>query len=270
MESATVQGMSVPKLGLGTYQLRGKACRGTVETALDLGYRHIDTAEYYENQAEIGDALAASSVPRDEVFLTTKIWRTNLAHDAVLRSARESVEKLGVEAVDLLLIHWPSRRVPVEETLGAMTQLQDEGFVRHIGVSNFSVDQLDDAVTKSKSSILTDQVRYHPYSERQSLLEYCIANDIVLTAYSPLAKGRVTDDETLREIGGRYGKTAPQVALRWLIQQENVVAIPKASSRTHLEENLAVFDFSLTASEMEAIFEMQGGLIRTVRDALGI
>lgn len=270
MEAATVRGVSIPKLGLGTYRLRGDTCRRTVETALDLGYRHIDTAEYYENQSAIGDAIATTDVPREELFLTTKVWRTNLAHDAVLRSARESVEKLGVETVDLLLIHWPSRRVPVEETLSAMNQLQDEGLVRHVGVSNFSVEQLDDARGESTAPILTDQVRYHPYSERQSLLEYCIVNDVVLTAYSPLAKGRVTDDDTLQAIGERYDKTPAQVALRWLVQQENVVAIPKASSRSHLEENLEIFDFSLSVSEMETVFDLQGGLLQTVRDALGI
>lgn len=270
MEAATVGGVSVPKLGLGTYRLRGDACRRAVEKALSLGYRHIDTAEYYENQAAIGDAIEASDVSRDELFLTTKVWRTNLSHEEVLRSARESVTKLGVETVDLLLIHWPSRRVPVGETLSAMNQLQDEGVVRHVGVSNFSVDQLDEARAESTAPILTDQVRYHPYSERQSLLEYCIAKDVVLTAYSPLAKGRVTDDETLQTIGERYEKTPAQVALRWLVQQENVVAIPKASSRSHLEENLDIFDFSLSVPEMETVFDLQGGLLQTVRDALGI
>ena len=270
MESASVRGVSVPKVGLGTYRLSGTTCRTAVEQAIDLGYRHIDTAEYYDNQAAIGEAIAASDVPREDLFLTTKVWRTNLAHDAVLRSTRESLEKLGLDIVDLLLIHWPSQSVPIEETLSAMNQLQDEGRVRHIGVSNFSVQQLDAARDASETPILTNQVRYHPYADKQDLLEYCLANDVLLTAYSPLAKGRVADDGTLAGIGDRYDKTAAQVALRWLVQQEHVVAIPKASGRPHLAENLNVFDFSLSVEEMETIFTLQGGLLQTVRDALGL
>jgi diketogulonate reductase-like aldo/keto reductase len=270
MEYVTAGDVRIPALGLGTYQLRGQACTDTVHTALELGYRHVDTAEYYDNQAAIGRALEATDVPREEVFLTTKIWRTNLAYEDALRSARESVAKLGVETVDLLLIHWPSRSVPTKETVRAMNELQAEGLVHHIGVSNFSVAQLEEAVDASETPIVANQVEYHPYEAQQDLLEFCIEEDVILTAYSPLAKGRVADDEVLQRIGERYDKSAAQVALRWLVQQEQVAAIPKASSRDHLRANLDVFDFTLGDDEMERVFELQGGLLARLRSLLGL
>ncbi|QSG08578.1 aldo/keto reductase [Halapricum desulfuricans] len=270
MESVTVQGTAVPMLGLGTYQLRGDACVQTVREAIEMGYRHIDTAEYYNNQREVGQGIAAADVDREDIFLTTKVWRSNLAHDDVLQSVQESLDKLGVETVDLLLIHWPSQSVPVGETLTAMEQLQTEGKVRHIGVSNFSVEQLREAMQVAESPVLTNQVKYHPFHSQAELVEFCIEHDVLLTAYSPLAKGDVVGNETLATIGERYGKSAAQVALRWLLQQEVVAAIPKAASRAHLEENMAVFDFELTDAEMERIFELQDGLIAALRDRLGL
>jgi len=250
MDYVTVDGTPVPALGLGTYQLQGQACRQTVSEALDIGYRHIDTAEYYDNQREVGDAIANANVARDEIFLTTKVWRSNLQYDQVLQSAHESLGKLGLEYVDLLLIHWPSRTVPVEETLDAMRQLHDDGKARHIGVSNFSVSQLQEARRVSDVPIFTNQVKYHPFNGQADLVDFCIENDVMLTAYSPLAKGKVVGDETLAAIGERYGKSASQVALRWLVQQDMVAAIPKASSREHLRENIDIFDFELTDEEM--------------------
>ena len=270
MEYETVGDVDVPALGLGTYQLRGEACVEAVGRALELGYRHVDTAEYYRNQPEVGEAVAESDVDRDELFLTTKVWRTNLTHDGVLRSADESLRKLGVDYVDLLLIHWPSRSVPTEETIRAMNRLQEDGSVRHVGVSNFSVGQLREAMAASETPILTDQVQYHPYQDRGDLLEFCIENDVLLTAYSPLAKGRIAADDTLREIGTRYDKTAAQVALRWLVQQDHVAAIPKASSEAHLRDNLAIFDFELSNDEMERVFDLHGGLVERLRSALGL
>jgi diketogulonate reductase-like aldo/keto reductase len=270
MEYVTVQDEEVPALGLGTYQLRGKTCVETVRDALEIGYRHIDTAEYYDNQREVGEAIADASVDRDEVFLTTKVWRSNLQHDQVLRSARESLDKLGLEYVDLLLIHWPSRTVPVAETLDAMTKLHDDGNVRHIGVSNFSVGQLQEAIAVSDVPIFTDQVEYHPFNGQADLVDFCIESGVMLTAYSPLGKGTVVGDETLATIGDRYGKSAAQVALRWLVQQDTVAAIPKASSREHLRENIDIFDFELTDEEMNSVFELHGGLIVTLRRQLGL
>lgn len=260
MDTVTAGEVRMPALGLGTYRLRGQGCRNAVRTAIDIGYRHIDTAEFYDNQSAIGDAIERAAIDRDELFVTTKIWRTNLAYDDALRSATESIAKLGLQTVDLLLIHWPSEEVPHEQPIRAMNELQDDGRVRHIGVSNFSIEQLREAQSISATPIVTNQVEYHPYQSRADLLQYCVANDIILTAYSPLAKGTAASDETLDKIGQRYDKTAAQIALRWLIQQPQVAAIPKASSRDHLAANYDIWDFELTPAEMRTVFELQGGL----------
>ena len=203
------------------------------------------------------------------MFLVTKILRQNLGHDDVLSSVEESAQRLGTE-IDLLLIHAPSRSVPIEESINAMNELQERGIVEHIGVSNFSVEQMREAITASNTPILTNQVEYHPFKSQSEILEFCIENGIVLTAYSPLGKGRAIGNEVLEGISQQYGKTAAQVALRWLIQQEMVVAIPKASNQTHIEENFDVFDFELSDEEMERIFDMQGGLLSRLRSLLGL
>lgn len=270
MEHATVRGVAVPKVGFGTARMTGDECRTAVEDALDLGYRHVDTAQMYANETAVGEAVAAADVDRSEVFLTTKLDRENVAREEAPRSTEESLDRLGTDYVDLLLIHAPSRSVPVEETIGAMNDLQDEGNVEHIGVSNFDVDQLRAAMDASETPILTNQVEYHPHREQHELLEFCIEADVLLTAYSPLNKGRLDGDETLAEIGERHGKAPGQVALRWLIQQRNVVAIPKASSPAHRRENLDVFDFELGPEEMERIFELRSGPVEGLRDALGL
>jgi len=268
MEYETARGVRVPAVGLGTYELRGRAGVRAVRRALDLGYRHLDTAELYENETAVGTALGESPVDREAVFLTTKVWKTNLARDDVLASGRRSAEKLGVDTIDLLLIHAPSRSIPIPETIGAMNDLQAEGTVRHVGVSNFSVDQLRTAMDASETPILTNQVEYNPYEDRSALLEFCLEHDVLLTAYSPLAKGKVAKDGTLTELGERYGKTGAQVALRWLVQQPNVVAIPKAGGEDHLRENLDVFDFALTDDEMTTVAELGGGPIDRLRSLL--
>jgi diketogulonate reductase-like aldo/keto reductase len=270
MEYATVRGIKVPKIGLGTARMTGEGCRQAVETGLDLGYRHLDTAQLYDNEDAVGEVIAASGVDRSEVFLTTKLHRRNLAPEDVFESFAASLNRLGTDYVDLLLIHAPSDAVPVEETIDAMNELQDEGKVERVGVSNFSVEQLRAAMDASDTLILTNQVEYHPHYRQDDLLEFCIDEDVALTAYSPLDEGRLTDDATLVGIGDRYGKTAGQVGLRWLVQQENVVAIPKASSLDHQRENLDVFDFELTDEEMERLFELRKGLAGPIRDLLGL
>lgn len=268
MEHVDVGGATVPKLGLGTWQNTGPTCTEMVRTALDLGYRHVDTAQVYDNEQQVGEGIAQSDVDREEVFLTTKVWRSNLRRDAVRESVAESLDKLGVDSVDLLLIHWPHPRVPVEETLGAMAALREEGLVEHIGVSNFTRAQLHEARDAVDAPIVADQVLYHPYKDQSDLHDYCVDSGIALTAYSPLARGDVLDDPTLTEIGERYDKSPAQVALRWLVQQEGVVAIPKTTSREHLADNLAVFDFELTDDEMARIGSLDGGLRRRLANRL--
>jgi diketogulonate reductase-like aldo/keto reductase len=275
-EVTTVRGVEIPTVGLGTWRLTGGTCRRAVRTALELGYRHVDTAQAYGNERQVGAALRDSDVDREDVFVTTKLGRDSRGYDDVRRSVEESLAKLGTDYVDLLLIHWPNLRTPLRETLAAMNELVDAGKVRHVGVSNFDLDRLARARELSEHGILTDQVQYNPYWPQAELLDYCRIHDIALTAYSPLAHGGALDDPLLEAIGDKYDRTAAQVALRWLVQQPNVLAVPKASSRGHLSENLAVFDFELTDDEMNRIHRpskaraMAGflkGRLRGVRDA---
>jgi diketogulonate reductase-like aldo/keto reductase len=263
-DTVTVRGVDVPAVGLGTWRLRGDDCRRAVETALELGYRHVDTAQAYGNERQVGAAIRSSGVDRDDLFLTTKLDGGSRRSEAVHRSVRESLDRLGTDYLDLLLIHWPNDRppfvpvrlpggVPLAETLTAMNELVEEGVVRHVGVSNFDVRLLDEARRLSDAPIFADQVQFHPYWDQRRLRSYCRRNDVLLTAYSPLCHGGVLDDEVLRDVGRRYGKTTAQVAIRWAIQHEGVCAIPKATSREHLAANVDVFDFELTEAEMERI-----------------
>lgn len=232
MEHCHLQGVAVPKIGLGTSRLSGAACVRTVETALDLGYRLIDTARRYGNHAAVGTALDRSPVDRDEVFLVTKIQRRNCGYDAALAAADACLAELGVEYVDLLLLHWPSRRVPVAETIAAMERLRETGRVRHVGVSNFTRDGLADAV--DHGDLLADEVLYNVYRRREVLHEFCVEHDLLLVAYSPLAKGLATYNPVVRRVAWRHGCSPAQVALRWLVGRENVIAIPKSTDPVHL------------------------------------
>ncbi|MXR50912.1 aldo/keto reductase [Halovenus sp. WSH3] len=271
----------IPPVGFGTYQTGGYKCYNAVAKALEAGYRHIDTAMAYDNEAAVGRAIDQSSVSREDVFLTTKIkgYTELLEHDRLLEAADGCLERLDTDYIDLLLIHWWNPDVDMEETFAAMDELVDAGKVDHIGVSNFSVDQLKQAMEFTDAPIFTNQIEYHPYWSQPELLSFCQENDIVLTAYSPLAEGRTVDDGTLGEIGSRYGKTPAQVSIRWLIQQENVVTIPKSVTPEYIRENIRVFDFELTDAEMRRITELegpfwyrqnrQGGEIHKVRGLVG-
>lgn len=254
MMNKTFQDVHVPALGFGTWQLEGPACREAVADALGIGYRHIDTAQAYGNEDEVGRAIAESDVERDEIFLTTKISVSNLRPARARTSTEESLRKLGLEYVDLLLIHWPSDEIEPEHTLDVMMELQREGKARHIGVSNFPPALLRRAI--DHAPIFSNQVEYHPYLGQQPLLEMCREHDIMLTAYSPIAKGKILQDADLKEIGERYHKTPAQVALRWLLQQPQVTAIPKAASPEHRRANFDVFDFELTGEEMTSINDL--------------
>ena len=261
-------GVEIPVLGFGTARMTGDECRRAVEAALEVGYRHVDTAQMYDNERAVGEAIAASDVAREDVFVVTKVHPDDAAFDDVIASTRGSLERLGLSRVDLLLLHAPADP-PLEETLAAMNELQDEGAVDHVGVSNFSVGQLESARQLSETPIVTNQVKYHPYHRQDDLLEYCLAHDVCLTAYSPLAEGAVPGDDRLAEIGEPYGKSAPQVALRWLIQQPNVTAIPKAASRRHIEANADVFDFELSDDAVDAVTGDETGLRNRLDDVLG-
>ncbi|WP_226022187.1 aldo/keto reductase [Halomicrobium salinisoli] len=253
MEYVRVRDAEVPAIGLGTWQLTGEQCYETVSTALELGYRHVDTAQLYGNEREVGSAIADADVDREDVFLTTKVTPGNARYDDVIESTRASLDRLDTDYVDLLLLHWPAPLVSFRETARAMAELRDEGLVRHAGVSNFRRWRLKRAREKSPIPLVADQVRLHPHYTHRSLREYCADVDAMVTAYSPLAHGGLVDDDLLARIGERYGKTPAQVALRWVTQLANVAAIPKSTNREHLAGNLAALDFELTDAEMERI-----------------
>lgn len=251
MQYKQIKNEEVPSIGLGTWRLSGDTCAEAVESALSLGYRHLDTAQMYGNEVEVGRGMSDSGVDREEIFLVTKLSTGNFTQDKVLSSARDSLKKLGTDYVDLLLMHWPNPSVPLEETLGAMVELQEEGSVKRIGVSNFSPSLVEEATEHAE--IFCNQVEYHPRNPQDDLLEQARDLDYLLTAYSPVAKGRILGDTTLEEIGEAYSKTPAQIALRWIVQQEKVCAIPKAQGREHQEGNLDIFDFELSEEEMERI-----------------
>jgi diketogulonate reductase-like aldo/keto reductase len=255
MQFVEANGARIPAVGLGTWELRGRSCARLVEQALRLGYRHIDTAQIYENEREVGEGLRASGVRRDDVFVTTKIWTTHFAPNDLERSTRESLVKLRLSEVDLLLLHWPNPQVPLEETLGALARVRQLGMSRHIGVSNFTVALIEEAIAVCPEPLACDQVEYHPYLEQTKVLEACARHGMAVVAYSPVAKGRVKNDQTLALIGQAHGKTAAQVCLRWLVQQK-VPAIPRTSKIERLSENLDIFDFELSEQEMGQIFQM--------------
>lgn len=249
----------MPVLGLGTFQSKGDACSRAVSTALRLGYRHIDTARMYENETQVGRGIRESGVPRDQIFLTTKLQMGQLDADGVRASCERSLQDLGFAHVDLLLIHWPESDVPLDETLGAMAELKREGKIRHLGVSNFTVEWMHKAVHATDEPIFCNQIEYHPYIDQTPPMDTCRERDIAIVAYSPLARGRVPEDARLAEIGRKHGKTGTQVALRWLIRQDDVIAIPKGSSEAHIRDNLAVFDFDLDDRDMAAIAAFERG-----------
>ena len=246
----------IPALGFGTFRLRSRDAERMVRVALDIGYRHIDTAEAYNNEEAVGRAIRASGVPRDEIFLTTKVWPDHFAADELPAAVEHSLQRLGVDYVDLLLLHWPNPGVPLEETIGALNAMQEARKTRLIGVSNFTVGLLDNARSVTAVPLSVNQVEYHPFLDQAPLLNAVREADMALTAYSPLAKGKVAENDTLKEIAAGHGKTAAQVSLRWLMQQDSVAAIPKASSRAHAEENFDIFDFELSEEEMKAIYKL--------------
>jgi diketogulonate reductase-like aldo/keto reductase len=255
MRYVEANGARIPAIGLGTWELRGRTCARLVEQALKLGYRHIDTAQVYENEREVGEGLRASRVRRDEVFVTTKVWTTHFAPHDLERSTKESLTKLRLSEVDLLLLHWPNPHVPLSETLGALAHVKKIGMTRHIGVSNFTVALIDEAVAACPEPLVCDQVEYHPYLDQTRVREACAGHGMAVVAYSPVAKGRIKSDETLLRIGKVHGKTAAQICLRWLVQQ-NVAAIPRTSKIERLSENIDIFDFTLSDEEMQQIFAL--------------
>lgn len=242
-------GARIPALGLGTWNLRGRECAEAVETALRLGYRHIDTAAMYGNEHDVGEGLRASRVMRDEIFITTKVWSSDIGAGDLQRSAEASLKRLQTPIVDLLLIHWPNSSIPLKESIAALCDAKKRGLTRHIGVSNFSIDLLGEAIALATEPIVANQCECHPRDAQTSLIEECRKHGVAFVSYRPLGKGALARDPVLNRIGAVHGKNGAQVALRWHIQR-GLVAIPKAARPEHLQENFAIFDFALSKEEM--------------------
>lgn len=259
MDYVTAKGVKVPALGLGTWALSGGGAYEAARRAFDLGYRHIDTAQIYGNEAEIGRAIRDSGIARDEIFLTTKISPGNLRPADVARSHEESLKRLRLDCVDLLLIHWPNAQVALGETLGALAAQRAAGKTRFIGVSNFTVKLLTEAVERHRADLLCNQVEYHPYLGQRALRAALKQYGMMLTAYAPIARGRVFKDKTLVAIGRKYGKSGGQVALRWLLDQDGVAAVPKAAQAAHAAANIGIFDFKLAPEDRAAIDALAEG-----------
>ncbi|ANH75822.1 aldo/keto reductase family protein [Ralstonia insidiosa] len=254
------QGVSIPRLGLGTFRVPNEDCQPVVESALTLGYRHIDTAAMYANEAAVGAAIAASGLPRDEIFVTTKVWHDQLAPQAVPQALEHSLAKLKLDYVDLYLVHWPAPGMDMAATMEAMMALRESGRVRAIGVCNFNLPMLKTAIDTIGAPLACVQVEYHPFLDQSALLAYLGGRGIPLTAYAPLAQGRVAEDATLQAIGRKHGASAAQVAIAWLMDQPNVMAIPKAQRRESQQANLDALNLRLDDADRAAIAALPKGL----------
>ncbi|MFW5935531.1 MAG: aldo/keto reductase [Halolamina sp.] len=244
----------IPRLGLGTYENNDPdQCADSVSTALDAGYRHVDTAQSYGNEAAVGDGLAAADVDREAVFVATKLATGNLAYDDAVETARESAERLGVDTIDLLYVHWPIDSYDPEGTIDALNDLHADGVVDAVGLSNFRVDQLDAAIERLDPPLAAHQVECHPMLPQEALRAHAVEHDYALVAYSPIARNQVADVATIRESAAKHDASPAQVSLAWLLSKEHVVAIPKATSEAHIRDNWAARELDLDGEDLAAI-----------------
>ena len=253
MENIKTQGISLPKLGLGTFRMQGDACRAAVESALDLGYRHLDTAEMYANEEAIGAALAASKVARKDLHITTKVWNENLAPDAIRRAFDASLKKLRLDHVDLYLVHWPARNMNLPAMFETLMKLKEEGRTRAIGVANFNIALLKTVVEEIKAPIACNQIEYHVMLDQTAIRKYMASKSLPLVAYCPVAQGRAATNEALIAIGKKHNASGAQVALKWLLDQDGVAAIPKAARRESQQANLDALNIKLDEADRKAI-----------------
>jgi 2,5-diketo-D-gluconate reductase B len=256
MHSVSANGANIPALGFGTFRMPDEDVLRILPQALKLGFRHVDTAQIYKNEQAVGDVLAKSGIPRADIFLTTKVWVDRVGHKDFIASVDESLTKLKTDYVDLLLLHWPQSEMPLADRIGALNDLRKAGKVKNIGVSNFSTALMAEAVKLSDAPIVNNQIEYHPYLDQTRVIEEAAKTGMSVTAYYLMADGKVPQDEVLKDIGARHGKTAAQVVLRWAVQQKDIVALSKTATESRLPENFDVFDFALTEEEMTAIHKL--------------
>ncbi|ERJ19501.1 Oxidoreductase protein [Salinisphaera shabanensis E1L3A] len=264
MQHVNANGAKIPAIGFGTFELEPADAESMVAHALEVGYRHIDTAQMYKNEEAVGRGLKQSGLDREDIFLTTKVWTDQFADGDLQASVRESLNKLDTDYVDLLLLHWPNPDISLKETLGALNEVREQGLARNIGISNFTTTLIEEAVGQSTAPLATNQVEFHPYISQQPVLDKLAEHGMALTAYCPLAQGRVFSEPTLERIGKAHGKNGGQVALRWLVQHGDVVVIPRSSKKEHVTNNFDIFDFELTEEEMrkvEALHSEDGRII---------
>ena len=253
MQVVKANGAEIPVLGFGTYPLKGETAREAVGAALDAGYRHIDTAAMYGNEAEVGEAIRAQGTPRDEIFVTTKVWPIDIAAGRLVASAEASIEKLGIGPVDLLLIHWPAPGMAVANQVTQLCEARRRGLAKFIGVSNFSPEQVEEAVRSADVPLVANQIEHHPGLDQRATFDACRKHGMAITSYSPLGKGRLLRDRALVALAREKRKTAAQIVLRWHIQQPGNIAIPKSADPKRIAENMQIFDFELSDEEMQRV-----------------
>ena len=255
MHNVQAGGASIPSLGFGTWAARGDECAQAVTWALESGYRHVDTAAVYANEEAVGEGIRASRVPRGEIFVTTKVGPDDIDEGKLERSAEASLKRLGFDHVDLLLVHWPSPKIPLKRSMAALAKAKRRGLTRHIGVSNFTPALIAEAVALSEEPVVTNQCEYHPRLDQSRLIAACRQKEVSFTSYCPLGRaGDILADPKVTAIAKRHGKTPAQVLLRWQVQQPGVIAIPKSANRQRIAENIAIFDFALDDAEMRVLF----------------
>lgn len=263
MHHISGNGANIPAIGLGTWTLRDGQAEQLVAGAIEAGYRHIDTAAMYENEAEVGSGIRASGIARGDITLTSKVWYTDVEDGPLQRSIEDSLEKLGTDYLDLALIHWPSKTIPLDESIKALNDLLHRGLARNIGVSNFTVPLLREAAERSEHPLACNQIEYHPYLKQDQLLTVCHELGIAVTSYCPLARGaELFDEPAIADAARKHGKTGAQIVLRWHVQQNGVAAIPRSSKLERIRENLDVFDFALEQDEMAAISALNSRHLR--------
>ena len=243
-----------PRIGLGTWEINDReVCAETVARAIEIGYRHIDTAQFYKNEEYVGEGIAKSKVNREDLFVATKIWVDNLSRDKVMKTTEQSLHRLGLDYIDCLYVHWPAKTYEPQETLQAFEKLQEEGTIKHIGVSNFTVELLEQARDIMKKPIFANQVEMHPLNQQKKLRNYQIKNDIKLVAYSPFRHGTLFDNQDLQKIADGYECSVARLSLAWLLSKENVLPVPKARGKKHLVDNFKALELKLKAEDIERI-----------------